>query len=131
VEPPLVSPTAPGNTGPEFIPGAIFRATLDRSHWLTYGYQGDQLPVFLYTGTLLQPSRKGDNPVAFVGSDLTLAGFTWPDNTERFLRSSVWAAVESAGRGRVVIFAEDPLFRAFWRGPARLVTNAMLFGTGR
>jgi hypothetical protein len=31
----------------------------------------------------------------------------------------------------VVLFADNPLFRAFWRGPAKLVTNAILFGTGR
>ncbi|MFZ5623382.1 MAG: M14 family zinc carboxypeptidase [Gemmatimonadota bacterium] len=128
--PPLVSPTATAGTKPEFVPGAIFRATLDRTHWLTFGYERDQLPVMLGSA-MLKPSEKGDNPVAFVGSDLTLAGFTWPDNTEKFLRGSVWAAVERSGRGRVVILAEDPLFRGFWRGTARLVTNTLLFATGR
>ncbi|MEP6573097.1 MAG: hypothetical protein ABJD11_10395, partial [Gemmatimonadota bacterium] len=129
--PPLVSPTASGGVRPEFIPGAIFRATLDRTHWLTFGYERDQLPVFLNTGSLLKPSEKGANPVAFVGSDLTLAGFTWPNNTEKYLRGSVWAAVETVGDGHVVAFADDPLFRGFWRGTAKLVTNAILFGPGR
>jgi hypothetical protein len=129
--PPLVSPSASGGSRPEYIPGAIFRATLDRTHWLTFGYERDQLPVFLNTDSLLRPSEKGANPVVFVGNDLTLAGFTWPNNTEKFLRGSVWAAVETVGDGRVVVFADDPLFRGFWRGTARLVTNALLFGTGR
>ena len=82
-------------------------------------------------GTLLAPSESGDNPVAFVGDDLLLAGFTWPNNTERLLDETVWAAAERQGRGQVVVFADDPLYRAFWRGPARLLTNAILFGTGR
>ncbi len=129
--PPLVSPSASGGTKPEYIPGAIFRATLDRTHWLTSGYDRDQLPVFLNTSTLLKPSEKGANPVVFTGSDLTLAGFTWPNNTEKYLRGSVWAAVESVGQGTVVIFADDPLFRGFWRGTAKLVTNAILFGPRR
>ena len=129
--PPLVSPTAGGNLKPEGIPGSIFRGALDRTHWLTMGYERDELPVFLATSTLLKPSEKGDNPVAFVGNDLTLAGFTWPDNTEKLLRGSVWAAVERVGSGKVVVFAENPLFRGFWRGTAKLVTNAVLFGTGR
>jgi len=30
-----------------------------------------------------------------------------------------------------VLFLTDPLFRGFWRGPARLVTNAILAGPGR
>ncbi len=129
--PPLVSPSAGASRTPVRIPGAIFRASLDQTHWLTMGYARDVLPVFLDTGRLLKPSEKGDNPVVFVGSDLTLAGFTWPGNTEKLLRGSVWAAVENVGRGSVVVFAENPLFRGFWRGTARLVTNAVLLGTGR
>lgn len=129
--PPLVSPSAGGNLTPERIYGAIFRATLDRTHWLTMGYERDELPVFMATSTLLAPSEKGDNPVVFVGNDLTLAGFTWPGNTEKLLRGSVWTAVERVGGGAVVLFAENPLFRGFWRGTAKLVTNAVLFGTGR
>jgi hypothetical protein len=129
--PPLVSPKATAGLKPEYVPGAIFRATLDRSHWLTFGYERDELPVLLETGTLLQPSARGDNPVAFVGSELTLSGFTWPGNTERLLRGSVWAAVERVGAGQVVLFAENPLYRGFWRGTARLLTNAVLFGPGR
>jgi hypothetical protein len=129
--PPLVSPSAAGGNRPEYIPGSIFRATLDRTHWLTGGYERDQLPVFLETSALLRPSEKGANPVAFTGADLTLAGFTWPENTEKYLRNSVWAAVESVGSGSVILFAENPVYRGFWRGPAKLLTNAVLFGPGR
>jgi len=129
--PPLVSPSATGGNTPEQVPGAIFRATLDRTHWLTYGYARDQLPVFLESSSFLKPSEKGANPVVFTGSDLTLAGFTWPNNTEKLLRNSVWAAVETVGSGSVVLFAENPVYRGFWRGPAKLLTNAVLFAPGR
>jgi hypothetical protein len=129
--PPLPSPTAAGGNRPEAIPGAIFRATLDRTHWLTGGYERDQLPVFLETSSLLKLSQKGANAVVFTGSDLTLAGFTWPENTEKHLRNSVWAAVETVGEGTVVVFAENPVYRGFWRGPARLLTNAVLFAPNR
>ena len=77
------------------------------------------------------PTKKGDNPVVFTGGQSVLAGFTWPDNTERLLRGTAWAVVENVGRGKVVLFAEDPLFRAFWRGTAGLFNNALLFGPGR
>ena len=69
--------------------------------------------------------------VVFTGDSLTLSGFTWPDNTERFLKGTAWAVVENQGDGHVALFLGDPLFRAFWRGPARLVTNAMLMGPAR
>ncbi len=126
--PPLVSATAPGGREPAYIPGSIFRSTIDRTHWLTAGYERDHLPVFLDTSTPIKPSTKGDNPVAFAGSDLLLSGWSWPGNTERVVQHSVYAAVESAGRGRVILFASNPVFRAFWRGPARLLTNAVLVG---
>ncbi len=129
--PPLPSPSAAGGNRPEFIPGAIFRATLDRTHWLTGGYERDQLPVFLETSNLLKPSLKGSSPVVFTGTDLTLAGFTWPENTEKHLRNSVWASVETAGSGSVILFAENPVYRGFWRGPSKLLTNAVLFGPSR
>lgn len=128
--PPLTSPNAPQGTKPDQIPGAIFRATLDRSHWLAWGYGRDELPVLLTTSEMLKPSAKGDNPAAFTGSNLLIAGFAFP-NTERFVQGSVYAAVENSGGGKVVLFADDPLFRAFWRGPARLVSNALVYGTGR
>jgi hypothetical protein len=127
--PPLPSPSV-DTSAVESIPGAIFRAALDQSHWLTFGYERKELPVPMSGRTFLTPSKSGTNPVAFVADSSRLAGFVWP-NTQRLLKGTVWAAVESQGRGSVVLFADDPLFRAFWRGTARLVTNAMLFGTGR
>ena len=128
--PPLTSPNAPQGTKPDQIPGAIFRATLDRTHWLAWGYGRDELPVLLTTSEMLKPSAKGDNPAAFTGTGLLISGFAFP-NTERFVKGSVYAAVENIDRGHAVLFADDPLFRGFWRGPARLVSNALIYGTGR
>ena len=129
--PPLVSATAAPKDRPEWMPGAIFRATLDPTHWLTLGYTGETLPVFIDGDVFWRPSKGGANPVAFTGDSLVLSGFTWPGNTERLLKGTAWAVVENQGSGRVVLFLADPLFRAFWRGPARLVTNAILIGPNR
>jgi hypothetical protein len=89
------------------------------------------LPVFIESSRLLKPSERGANPVVFVGKDLTLAGFTWPDNTEKYLRNAVWATVENSGSGRVIVFADNPVYRGFWRGTAKLLTNAILLGPQR
>jgi hypothetical protein len=129
--PPLVSPSASGGNEPGYIPGSIFRATLDQTHWLTFGYPGKFLPVMLQTSLLRKPSRTGANPVVFTGGDLLLSGWAWPDNTERLLQNTVWASVESPGEGSVITFADVPVERGFWRGPAKLLTNAILFGPGR
>ncbi len=131
--PPLLSKTAAPRDRPEWIPGAIFRATLDTTHWLTAGYDRNKIPVFIDGDTFWRPSKGGANAAAFTDSadSLVLSGFTWPDNTARLLKGSTWAAVENQGNGRVVLFLSDPLFRAFWRGPAKMLTNAILIGPNR
>ncbi len=132
-EPPMVSKTAPARDRPEWIPGAIFRVTLDTTHWLTMGYARDRLPVFIDGDTFWRPSKGGANVASFTDAvdSLVLSGFTWPDNTARLLKGSTWAVVENQGSGRVVLFLSDPLFRAFWRGPAKMLTNAILIGPNR
>jgi len=131
--PPMVSKTAAPRDRPEWIPGAIFRATLDTTHWLTLGYDRNKIPVFIDGDTFWRASKSGANAVSFTDpvDSLVLSGFTWPDNTARLLKGSTWAVVENQGSGRVVLFLSDPLFRAFWRGPAKLLTNAILMGPNR
>jgi hypothetical protein len=127
---PFASPSARGNRRPESVPGAIARASLDPTHWLRWGYRGNHLAVMV-PGDFLRPSQGGENVVMFEPGAPVLAGFTWPGNTQKFLDGSAWATVERAGRGTVVAFAENPLFRGFWRGPAMMFTNAVMFGAGR
>lgn len=127
---PFVSPSASGNKRPEYVPGAIARAALDPTAWLRWGYRGDALAVPV-PGRFLAPSRDGENVVVFPSDAQILAGFSWPGNTSKFLPGTIWASVDRAGRGTVVSFASDPLFRGFWRGTALLVGNALLFGAGR
>jgi hypothetical protein len=131
--PVLISPTAAARDRVEWIPGAIFRATLDTTHWLAFGYERDRIPVFIDGDVFWKPSRSGANTATFTDplDQLALSGFTWPGNTTRLLKGTAWAVVENQGSGRVVLFLGDPLFRAFWRGPARMVTNAILMGPNR
>lgn len=127
---PFVSPSASGNRRPEYVPGAIARGSLEPGHWLRWGYEGNTIAVPV-PGDFLKPTKAGDNVVVFEANAPVLAGFTWPANTEKFLPGSVWATVDRAGRGTVVAFAENPLYRGFWRGPAMMFANAVLFGAGR
>jgi hypothetical protein len=57
------------------------------------------------------------------------AGFIWPD-TERLLRGTSLVIHEPMGRGNVVLFANEPMFRGCWRSMDKLVLNAILLGTG-
>ncbi len=125
--PPLVSPSG-GEQEPLGVPGAIMRASLDLTHPLTFGYEAEAISVLLSGSDFYQPSKEGSNPVVFVGGDLLIAGFEWPGNTEKYLEGTAWMVDEPLGRGRVVLFADDPNFRLLWPALSRLFLNPILFG---
>ncbi|MDT4966163.1 MAG: hypothetical protein QOJ64_900 [Acidobacteriota bacterium] len=128
--PPIASPSAHPGVVPEAVPGAIMLATLDRTTYLTYGYDGAQLPVLVNSGYFFRPSKEGTNAVVFSPDErkpLRLSGFIWPGNTERLLRGTSYVMDEPTGRGHVVLFAEDPSFRGIWRTTIRLFFSSILF----
>ena len=128
--PPIASPSARPGRVPEAVPGAIFRATVDRSTPLTYGYEDPQLPVLVDSAYFFRPSKEGTNAVVFTSEGnqpLRLAGFIWPNNTERLLRGTAHVIEEPTGRGHVVLYAEDPNYRGFWRATTQLFFNSFLF----
>jgi hypothetical protein len=127
--PPIASPSARPGRVPEAVPGAIMRATLDRTTPLTYGYEGTTLPVLVDSAYFFRPSKEGTNALIFspdAGQPLHIAGFIWP-TTERLLRGTSYVIDEPTGRGHVVLYAEDPNFRAIWRSTTRLFFNSFLF----
>ncbi|HSG82151.1 MAG TPA: hypothetical protein VLC48_07875, partial [Gemmatimonadota bacterium] len=110
------------------VPGAIMRATLDLTHPLTFGYENQALAVLVSGDDFYHPSKEGANPVAFVGDDLRIAGYEWPDNTEEFLQNTAWMVDEPIGSGRLILFADEPTFRLLWKSLDRLFLNGILFG---
>ncbi|CDM65730.1 M14 family zinc carboxypeptidase [Pyrinomonas methylaliphatogenes] len=128
--PPIASPSAKPGRVPEAVPGAIMRATIDRTTPLTYGYEMDTLPVLIESAYFFRPSKGGVNAVIFSPDEkqrLHVAGFIWPDNTEKLLRGAAYVIDEPTGRGHVILYAEDPNFRGFWRATTRLFFNSFLF----
>jgi hypothetical protein len=128
--PPIASPSARPGVVPEAVPGAIMRGTVDRTTYLTFGYEDTLLPVLVNSGYFFRPSKEGTNAVVFArdgDSQLRLSGFVWPNNTERLLRGTAYVIEEPTGRGHVVLFAEEPNFRGIWRTTIRLFFNAILF----
>jgi hypothetical protein len=126
----IASPSARPGVVPEAVPGAIMRAIIDRTTYLTYGYEDTQLPVLVNSGYFFRPSKEGTNAVIFSPDDkhqLHLSGFVWPNNTERLLRGTAYIVEEHLGRGHVILFAEEPNFRGIWRTTIRLFFNAILF----
>ena len=114
---------------PAPLPGSHFDAVLDRTHWLTSGFVNPRLTVLLDGSTFLTLSKEGANVGVFPrAGTVHRAGFVWPENTERLLRNTAMLIEEPTGGGHVVLFANEPLFRAWWHALDRLVLNAIVLG---
>ena len=130
VLPPIASPSANAGKVPEGIPGAIMRATVDRTTYLTYGMETENVPVLLASGYFFRPSKEGSNALVFERrpkNPLTLSGFVWEGNTEKLLRGTAYLIDEPTGSGHVILFAEDPFFRGIFRSVTRPFFNSILF----
>lgn len=128
--PPIASPSANANKVPEALPGAIFRATVDRTTYLNYGINENEIPVLLASGYFFRYSKEGTNALVFDANPkrpLTVSGFVWEGNTERLLKGTSYVIDESLGSGHVVLFAEDPFFRGMTRAVTRQFFNSIVF----
>jgi len=121
--------TSASNDAPESVPGIHADVLLDRTHWLTAGYDASRLTVLVQGDLFLRPSKDGENVAIFpTTGPLVRAGFTWPGNTERLLRGTAFLVDEPLGAGHVVLFTNEPLFRGWWRALDKLVLNALVLG---
>lgn len=128
--PPIASPSANANKVPEALPGAIFRATVDRTTYLNYGVNQNEMSVLIASGYFFRYSKNGTNALVFDANPkkpLTISGFVWEGNTERLLAGTSYIIDESTGSGHVVLFAEDPFYRGMTRATTRQFFNAIAF----
>jgi len=106
--------------------GAIVSVSLDNTHPIAFGYN-NEIPLFRRGSTLLKASGNPfATPVRYTDKPL-LNGYI---GEQRLAEMSGQAAViaERHGKGLIVRFANDPIFRGFWRGTERLWINSLYFG---
>lgn len=113
--------------GAQVTGGAIFEATIDRSHPVVYGYTGNRISLFRNTNFYIKPAKNSyDNPIQYTASPLQ-SGYISEENLKR-ISKSVPFQVARFGRGRVMAFTDNTNFRAFWYGTNKLMMNAIFFG---
>lgn len=108
------------------LPGAIFRAVVNQEHFLTFSHEQSVLPVLL-SQRFFRPSPTGTN-VLTIEDPKPLSGFVWEGNTERFVRRTAAVVEEQLGAGHVIVFADDPHYRAIWHAQRRIFLNGLIFG---
>ncbi|HEV7506084.1 MAG TPA: M14 family metallopeptidase [Thermoanaerobaculia bacterium] len=112
---------------PIFTPGAVIATRMQAQHELTLGLTSS--PSVLYEGTLVLKATNDPRQDVLTALDdhPIVAGFAWPE-AERRLAGSLLVGTEARGRGSVVLFAEDPAYRLFWRATTPILLNALLYG---
>jgi len=132
-EPRPAAAPAPGAAGqpddeepPDRVRGASLRVLLDPHSPLTFGY-GSEGVVMVNSSIVLSAGGKGRSVATFAAADrLRQSGFAW-DESLALLAGSSYLAVEPRGRGRVILFSDDPNFRGYWESLNRLFLNSVLF----
>jgi hypothetical protein len=96
-------------------------------HPLTAGLAAS--PPVLYEGSTVWKTFGDPRKDVLVAQDESpvLAGFAWPEAEER-LAGSLLVGMEPRGSGALVLFAQDPAYRLFWRATAPIFLNALLYG---
>ena len=113
--------------GAQYIGGAIFQTTLDRSHPIAFGYKNKSLPVFRNTTLFIEADKNSyNNPIKYTASPL-LSGYISLPNLE-LLKNTVPFKKAKLGRGNILYFTDNTNFRAFWYGTNKLLMNAIFFG---
>ncbi len=114
-------------TGAKGTFGAIFKANLDTTHPVGYGYQEKEIFTFRNDNFFLEPSANPyANPLVYTADPLA-SGYLHPSNLPGVKESAV-IRVSGQGRGRIIGFADNMNFRAFWFGTNKLFMNAIFFG---
>ncbi|RME27932.1 MAG: hypothetical protein D6806_03755, partial [Deltaproteobacteria bacterium] len=109
--------------------GAILRVDVDRELWLGFGLP-EKIAVHFRAGDVLVADWPVEVPARFASPDkLHLSGLLWPEAAGRIARTA-YVAREQIERGQVILFADDPAFRAASLDSARLVLNAIVLGPG-
>ena len=110
------------------ISGAIFRTELDTTHPLAFGYPRDYFTLkvdarafsWLEDGWNVGVLRKADPIAGFAGSE-----------TKPSLERSLVLGMESVGRGEVIYFVDNPVFRGFYYHGRLLLVNAVFLAGQR
>jgi hypothetical protein len=111
-------------------PGTVLGVTLDPGHPLAFGVEADAAPGVLYvlsTGSSFEPEEGFETVASFRDQVERVSGVIGEATLDRLRRSS-WLLQKREGRGEVILFADDPLYRMMWYSGFQPYVNALLLG---
>ena len=116
--------------GKQNVPGSALHARLDVTHPLAFGMKSD-VYTLKFGSNSLEPHAALQSVGRYAAdSSALLAGGYVPDAALNQLSGKTWAGVRPLGQGAIVYLLDNPHYRMFWRGPSRLMQNAVMMVPG-
>ena len=116
--------------GKKRVPGAALNAIIDISNPLAFGLQ-KELYSLKFNANCLKPNP-GLQTVGHYFKDadqLLVSGYASTENLNH-LAGNTFAAVQPMGSGKIVYLLDNAHYRMFWRGPSRMMQNAVMLLPG-
>lgn len=110
------------------IGGALFAGDMDPSHPIGFGYHDRD--ITLHRNTTLRLARPDSDPFAVVVeyTDAPLLSGYASQRRQDEIAGTPAVIAQRLGAGTVVLFADNPNFRATFRGTEKMFMNAIFFG---
>jgi len=107
------------------LPTSVFQTRINMKHPVAYGLTSDKLPVIRENSVCIVPGSA--TSVSIYTNSPLLNGYSSTEFQE-LLEGSTSIAVFKLGRGSLIHFAENPLFRGNWDGTTRTFINSIVVG---
>ena len=104
----------------------IVKINIDNTHPVGYGYRKKD-PIFRRGYTFFKLSESAAANVGRYTSKPLLSGYVSEEKLAG-IKDTASIIAKKQGSGHVVMFADNPAFRAFWYGTNGLLLNAIFFG---
>ncbi len=106
------------------VEGVILKADFTKEGPLSWGRKSLTVPIYKMVGTTYQ-SKEGTILMRY-NKDPYLSGCISKEHL-RDIAGAPSAMLFTHGNGRAIFFADDMIWRSYWYGSSRVLTNAILF----
>lgn len=110
----------------ERIRGTIFRADLDPTHPIGFGYRSRDIAMYRDNRIILGRSKSPFGTVVQYTDNPLISGYASAESIDK-VAGAASVLAERRGQGAVVLLSDNPNFRAWWFGTNKLFLNGLFF----
>ncbi len=116
------------NRGRERLGGVFLNTSIDLTHPLGFGYSDSEVVVYKNNLVWLTPSKNSYATFSKYTKAPHVDGYVSNNIRKTFLPKAASVVTSPIGKGRVVLFADNPNFRGTTYGTNRIFLNAIFMG---